>query len=147
MIRLAMEIAENAHRCQTDKGGAPYIEHVLRVSAAAAEHGEAAQTVALLHDVVEDSSWTLAGLTAAGFPGEIVAAVDALTRRKGESYADFIERVAADPLARVIKAADLRDNMNLDRIAVVTPEDHRRWRKYERALKRLETLETDSKQA
>ncbi len=134
MIRLALEIAESAHRGQTDKGGAPYIWHVRRVSAAVEAHGEAAVAVALLHDVVEDSDWTLARLTAAGFPAEIVAAVDALTRRKGEAYAAFIDRAAADPLARVVKIADLRDNMDMGRIPSPTPQDWARREKYERAL-------------
>jgi hypothetical protein len=68
----------------------------------------------------------------------VIAAVDALTRRDGETYEEFIDRLAVDPLARRVKMADLRDNMNLRRIARPTAKDHARLEKYERALAVLE---------
>ena len=70
-----------------------------------------AMTVAALHDVVEDSSITIADLAEAGWSPRIVDAVDAMTRRDGEDYFDFARRAAANTLARPVKIADLRDNL------------------------------------
>jgi len=69
-------------------------------------------TVALLHDVVEDSqTWTVEGLRAEGFPEVIVEAVDAISRRKGEQYFSYINRVLRNDVARSVKLADLNDNL------------------------------------
>lgn len=77
----AIEIATNAHQGQTREGGATYLTHVLRVVQACEHHGEEAQVVAALHDVVEDSDWTLADLRREGLAEQLIAAVDAITRR------------------------------------------------------------------
>jgi len=69
-------------------------------------------TVALLHDVVEDSqTWTVEGLRAEGYPEVIVEAVDAISRRKGEQYFSYINRVMQNDVARSVKLADLNDNL------------------------------------
>jgi (p)ppGpp synthase/HD superfamily hydrolase len=106
----AIILASRAHRGQVDKAGKPYILHVLRVMLR--QETETAQIVAVLHDVLEDTSVTMENLRAAGFSSEICEAVDALTRRPGEAYDAMISRVAANPLARVVKLADLEDNMD-----------------------------------
>jgi (p)ppGpp synthase/HD superfamily hydrolase len=106
----AIAFACQAHHGQVDKAGKPYILHSLRVMLR--QETEAAQMVAVLHDVLEDTSVTLDGLRAAGFTPEICEAVDALTRRPGEPYDVMISRVAANPLARAVKIADLEDNMD-----------------------------------
>lgn len=67
----------------------------------------------------------------------MVDAVDALTRREGESYEDSIERVAKVPLARKVKLADLESNMDLRRLSQVTTSDLGRLDRYRRAWKRL----------
>lgn len=110
LLKHAEEIAEAAHAGQTDKTGRPFIEHVRRVAAAVGEPGE--KIVAFLHDVVEKGAgWGLERLAAVGFPAEILAAVDAMSRREGEDYGDFCRRALADPLARPVKCADLKDNL------------------------------------
>src|SRR5690348_14451397 len=93
-----------------DKGGKPYVLHSLRVMLKQVD--ETAQMVAVLHDVLEDTAVTLADLRAAGFNAEICEAVDCLTRRPDETYEAMIVRVAANPLARRVKLADLEDNMD-----------------------------------
>jgi len=106
----AIALACRAHRGQVDKAGKPYILHPLRVMLRLED--PAAQIVAVLHDVVEDTPVTLADLRAEGYSGEICDAVDCLTRRPGEAYEAFISRAAANPLSRRVKLADLEDNMD-----------------------------------
>ena len=92
---------------------------------------------AVLHDVVEDTEWTLERLREAGFSDEVLEAVDCLTHREGESYQQFVERVRTNPIARQIKIADLEDNMNVRRINQLGPRDLERLEKYHRAWRVL----------
>lgn len=131
----AIEIAVAAHRGQTDKAGQPYVLHPLRLMAQMRTAPE--QIVAVLHDVVEDSDWTLDRLRERGFSDEIVAAIDGLTRRDGESYEAFIERAATHPVARRVKLADVEDNLDVRRLAKITDTDRERLDRYRRAWLRL----------
>lgn len=134
-IERALEIALDAHRGQRGKAGEPYILHPLRVMHACSSEGE--RMVAVLHDVVEDSGWTLADLRAEGLTEELVEAVDAMTRREGESYADFVDRASRHPIARAVKIADLRDNLEMSCIADPEESNAQQAQKY---LQALETL-------
>ncbi|MBF5080050.1 HD domain-containing protein (plasmid) [Paracoccus marcusii] len=134
-IERAIQIAADAHRGQKDKMGQPYILHSLRVMAACSS--EAERIVAVLHDVVEDSEWTLDALRQEGLSGDLVAAVDAMTRRAGETYADLVDRAARNPIARAVKIADLRDNLDASRLVDSTDADQQRARKYSEALNML----------
>lgn len=132
MLQRADEIAAEAHAGQVDKGGAPYVEHPRRVSAAVSTTPE--KIVALLHDVVEDCpAWTLDRLRAEGFGEDIVEAVDAMTKRRGEDYFAAILRARANTIARQVKLADLADNSNRSRLATVGEREERRLEKYARA--------------
>lgn len=122
--RRAQGIARRAHTGQTDKAGRPYIEHVQRVVAALTDPRERA--VAWLHDVIEDTPVTAADLRAEGFPEGVVAGVVALTHRPGEPRSDYYARVRADPLALAVKEADLADNADPERLAVLDPETRTR---------------------
>lgn len=137
-LERAIAIAAQAHAAQRDKAGDPYILHPLRVMLRMSTPAE--RIVAVLHDVVEDSDWTLDALRAAGFGPAIVDAVDALTRRDEETYDAFVRRAGRDLLARRIKFADLEDNMNLTRIAAPTDRDNARLERYRRAYAILESL-------
>ncbi|MDE0922358.1 HD domain-containing protein [Aurantimonas coralicida] len=130
-IERATAIAMHAHADQVDKGGAPYITHPARVSLAV--DGNDAKIVAILHDVVEDSEWTLEQLRDAGFSEAVVNAVNALTHRSGEDYFDAIRRAKADPIARIVKLADLADNSDRTRLNEITDRDERRLEKYAEA--------------
>jgi len=137
LVERARAIAERAHAGQVDKAGAPYVSHPARVAASLAD--APARCAAYLHDVVEDCpGWTLARLAEEGMPAEVLAAVDALTKRVGEDGEAYLARVLANPLAVRVKVADLRDNMDLSRIAHPTRKDFRRLEKYKRMLPRLE---------
>ncbi|WP_448560634.1 HD domain-containing protein [Trichothermofontia sp.] len=131
----AVAIAALAHRDQHDQAGAPYLLHPLRLLLRM--DSETAMMAAVLHDVVEDTPWTLEQLRDAGFPEAVLDAVDCLTRRSSESYDAFIERISQNPIARQVKIADLEDNMNLQRLGQLTPKDLERLEKYHRAWCKL----------
>lgn len=114
MTSKALRIAYVAHHGQVDKAGVPYIHHPLHV--AEQMDDEVSTCVALLHDVLEDTDVAETDLRAEGFPDEVVDAVVLLTRGRGVSYRDYIERLSADPLARKVKVADLRHNSDTTRL-------------------------------
>jgi (p)ppGpp synthase/HD superfamily hydrolase len=135
---LAITIAERAHAGRTYKAGRPYMEHVLAVVAGVETDEE--KIVAALHDVLEDCpDWTPERLIGEGIPADLVSSVLVLTKRSGESYSDFVERVKADPIARRVKIADLTHNMDLSRLPAVSDADRDRLEKYRRALSALAT--------
>ena len=134
-LERAIEIAAAAHRGQTDKAGQPYILHPLRVMLACV--GQAAKIVAVLHDVVEDTDWTLEALRAEGASVDVLAALDSVTRRDQETYSEFIERAARNEIGRAVKVADLQDNLDLSRIAYPTQADFARMDRYRNALRHL----------
>ena len=136
-LEKAVGIAAQAHAGQADKAGAPYILHPLRVMLAVASLDE--RIVAVLHDVVEDTDWTFDRLRTEGFGEPILEALDAVTRRDDESYEDFVQRAAKNPIGRNVKRADLLDNLNLSRIQAPKPSDHDRIARYQKALRLLDS--------
>ena len=130
-IEDAISIAAQAHKGQKDKAGDPYLLHPLRMMLRM--NSEGAMMAAVLHDVVEDTGWTLEQLREEGFPDEVLEAVDCLTHRSGESYQEFVERVQTNPIARQVKIADLEDNMNIRRISQLGTKDLERLEKYHKA--------------
>jgi hypothetical protein len=133
-VEAAIACAARAHAGQKDKAGAPYLFHPLRVMLALETEEE--RIVALLHDVAEDAGW--AALEELGeLPAPIAAALDALTHRAGETYSAYLGRVAAVPLARRVKVADLRDNLDPNRIRNPGPADVARSLRYRSALEFL----------
>ena len=138
MLNKAIEIAARAHQGQVDKGHNPYILHPLRVMLNfCATESEATKICAILHDVVEDTSITLADLKAEGFSDEVIAALDCLTRREHESYDAFIDRILTNEIACRVKNGDLADNMDLTRIPNPTEKDMDRINKYREASDRI----------
>ena len=113
-LQKAIDLANEKHADQYDKLGEAYVEHLRRVAQRLRTDTE--KTVAWLHDILEDTDMTAGDLAAAGFPDEVVEAVVALTKREGETYEDFIRRAAVHPVAGRVKAADLADNMDEDRL-------------------------------
>ena len=130
LLTEAFGLALDTHWDQTDKAGRPYITHVLRVTARMNSPIE--QAVALLHDVMEDGALTRNDLSA--FPLEVVDAVEALSRRLGEEYEDFILRVKNNSLARAVKIADLSDNLDPERRL---PDSEKYIDRYSKAIKLL----------
>ena len=132
-LERAIVIAAEAHAGITDKGGAPYILHPLRMMMDLTSAEE--RIVAVLHDVCEDCpGWTFERLRGEGFSEEILTALDSVTKREGETYEEFALRAAVNPISRRVKLADLRDNSDLSRITNPSVKDHQRIAKYARAI-------------
>ena len=132
-LERAIVIAAEAHAGITDKGGAPYILHPLRMM----------MDLNLPKSVLSPYSmmcakicpgWTFERLRGEGFSEEILAALDSVTKREGETYEEFALRAAINPIGRRVKLADLRDNSDLARIANPSVKDHQRIAKYVRAM-------------
>lgn len=137
-LDLAMKIAMTAHAGQIDKGGFPYVLHPLHLMNQF--ETEDMKILAVLHDVVEDSDYTLRAL-ALVFPEYIVEALDNLTRRKNEDYFEYLNRIRTNPWRAMtipIKIADLKHNSDNNRLLFVTEKDIQRMEKYKKALDILE---------
>jgi (p)ppGpp synthase/HD superfamily hydrolase len=132
----AVAIATDAHKGQIDKSGKPYIGHPVRVMNRVS--GEHERMAAVLHDVIEDTSVTAEDLRAAGCPERVVEAVVALSHLPDEPQADYLARVAVDPIAVVVKHADIADNLSPARFAALDEATQARLRvKYDTALRLL----------
>lgn len=131
-IETAIQIALTAHKGQTDKGGHPYILHPLRLMHNV--NSEEEKIVAILHDVVEDSSYSFLDLENAGIPEVCIEALKLLTRDNSVPYMDYVKEIAANPIAKAVKLADLRDNSDLSRLKEVTEKDKERLKKYRIAI-------------
>lgn len=137
-VRVAMSIACSLHRDKIDKGGYPYIHHLMHVAEQFNTTDEV--VVALLHDSVEDcGEYALNILYANNFSRTIIEAIDALTRRSNETYEAYIDRLSINRIATRVKIEDLRHNMNKTRCNI--PDSlHKRYRK---AFKKLTDLEAN----
>lgn len=134
MLENALTLAAGEHLGQTDRAGVPYIAHICAVVSGVETVEE--MTVAALHDIVEDTTICLEYLDEE-FPRFIVQAVDAITKRDKEPYKEYLVRVKKNELARNVKIADLRHNMDLSRLPKVTEKDEKRHEKYLQAMRFL----------
>jgi len=137
LLEKAVSMALSAHCGKTDKGGNPYILHPLRMMLTMETTDE--KIVALLHDVIEDSPISIQQLRDEKFSKKIVAAVSLLTKKENQSYDDYISAIKKNPLAAKVKLADLKDNMNTNRLKKITGKDKLRIKKYRAAYKLLTT--------
>lgn len=134
-IENAIALAIKAHYGQVDKAGNPYILHVLRVMLALDTETE--MIAGVLHDMIEDSCYSLSDLKKMGYSDNIITALNYLTKKELENYEDFIERIKASPIAVRVKLADLKDNMDISRITNPGKEDFSRLEKYRKAYLNL----------
>lgn len=131
LVARAQSIAERAHAGQTDKLGNDYIEHPRRVMERARfmaplEDRDDCAAAAWLHDVVEDTDVTLDDLRRDGIPDRVVDAVNRLTKQDGLARADYFARIREDAVARIVKAADLSENCDPSRVALLAASDQDR---------------------
>jgi (p)ppGpp synthase/HD superfamily hydrolase len=133
LLEECIALAVEAHRGDKDKAGRPYILHPLHLMSQMDTEEE--MMTAVLHDVVEDSGRTVADLRELGLPEAVIGAVGLLTHDKETtSYDEYVQQLKSDPLARKVKLADLRHNMDVRRLHSVGEKEAERLEKYRRAL-------------
>ena len=138
LIYKSLEIVTKLFNEKCDKGGFPYVIHLLKVYSGVSDYIE--KVCALLHDVVEDTDVSYDDLEKIGYPSDIIEILQILTKVKGEDYRDYIERIIKSENTRVmhIKLSDLRHNMEPGRIKNPTANDYERLSKrYEPAYERI----------
>ena len=135
LTKKAMKLAFAAHKDQVDKSGIPYVFHPVHL----AEQMESEETaiVALLHDVVEDTEYTLQDIAAMGFPQEVLEALALMTHDEAVPYMDYVVQLKGNPIARTVKLADLRHNSDLTRLDTVDEKALARIEKYKKAIAEL----------
>ena len=145
-LQRAIEIAVEAHRGQTDKAGAPYLLHPLRVMMSLDTNEE--RIVGVLHDVVEDGpGWTFERLEEEGFSPAVIEALRLVTKRPEDEgdceavYVAFVRRAKGNKIARRVKSSDILDNLNASRLSALTEKDMHRMNRYLAALRELRDAE------
>jgi GTP diphosphokinase / guanosine-3',5'-bis(diphosphate) 3'-diphosphatase len=132
LLSKAILIATNAHHGQFDKGGNPYILHPLAVMGLIEDADEELQSIAVLHDVIEDTKVTWQDLKEAGMTDRIIVAVRLLTKMPGQTYEEYKEGVFSNVDAMRVKKADLTHNSDIRRLKGISERDIERMAKYHR---------------
>ena len=135
--KKAMKLCFEAHKDQVDKSGMPYVFHPFHVAEQMKD--EATTIVALLHDVVEDTDYTLEDIAAEGFGQEIVEAVSLMTHEDDVPYLDYVTKLKDNPIAKAVKLADLAHNSDPSRLGEIDEETQQRLEKYKKAIALLES--------
>ncbi len=136
MTKIALKLCFEAHKEQTDQSGMPYVFHPFHV--AEQMRDEASTIVALLHDVVEDTDYTLEDLKNLGFDSEVIEAIALLTHEPDVPYEEYLERIKKNALAKTVKLADIMHNSDQTRLDA-NDERAEYWeKKYKRAREILE---------
>ena len=133
--KKALKLCFEAHKNQLDKSGLPYVFHPFHLAMQMMD--ENTTVVALLHDVVEDTEYTIHDLRSMGFKEEVIEAISMLTHDDKIPYEEYVLNIKSNPIARAVKLADLMHNSDLTRLENVTEKDIKRVEKYKRAIKIL----------
>lgn len=132
LTKKALRVSFEAHKNQTDKSGMPYVYHPFHLAEQMKD--EYSTCVPLLHDVVEDSETSLNDLIEAGFPKEVTDAIALMTHDERIPYMEYVAAIKNNPIARVVKQADLRHNSDLSRLDKIDEKTNERVKKYEQAI-------------
>lgn len=141
LTKRALKLCFAAHKDQTDKSGLPYVFHPFHLAEQMPD--ELTTVVALLHDVVEDTPYTLEDLARLGFPQKVLSTLARLTHDPSVPYLDYVAALKEDPIARQVKLADLRHNSDLTRLDHVDEKARQRAEKYAAAIRLLEQPDGD----
>lgn len=132
MTKKALRLMFDAQKEQVDKSGMPYVFHPFHLADQMTD--EATTVVALLHDVAEDTPYTIEDISAMGFSDEICDALRLMTHDKAVPYLDYVRKIKGNPIAMAVKIADLKHNSDLSRLDVVDDNVRERVKKYREAL-------------
>lgn len=136
ITKKALKLCFEAHKEQVDKSGIPYVFHPFHL--AEQMQTEEATVVALLHDLVEDTDYTIEDLMSMGFSKSITDAISLMTHADDVEYMDYVREIKNNPIAKAVKLADLKHNSDLTRLDNVDEKALKRKEKYLKAIKLLE---------
>lgn len=135
MTKKALKLCYEAHKGQSDKSGLPYVLHPVHLAEQMSD--EKTTIAALLHDVAEDTDYTLEDLAAMGYGPEVMEALALLTHDDREDYMDYVARIRTNAIARAVKLADLAHNSDLTRLNEIDEAALKRAEKYKAAMELL----------
>ena len=135
--KKALKLCFEAHKNQVDKSGLPYVFHPFHLAEQMKD--ENTTVVALLHDVVEDTEYTIQDLKNMGFEEEVIEAISMLTHDDEVPYEEYVSNLKSNPIASAVKLADLMHNSDLSRLEKVTEKDLKRVEKYKKAMEILKS--------
>ena len=135
MTKMAINLLFEAHKDQKDKSGLPYVFHPFHV--AEQMDDEDSTIVALLHDLLEDTSYTVEDLKKIGFNNKVCDALILMTHDDNDKYLEYVKKIKNNEIARKVKIADLKHNSDLSRLDIITENDLERKAKYTKALEIL----------
>lgn len=144
MTKAAMKLCFEAHKDQVDKAGIPYVFHPISLAERFGGGQEAETCVALLHDVLEDTDYTVDDIRVAGMSEEVIEALLLMNHNPKVEYMDYVRHLSKNDIARHVKICDLQHNSNLSRLETVTEKDLKRVEKYKEALRILFEVEGSS---
>lgn len=133
--KAALKLCFDAHKNQTDKSGMPYVFHPFHLAEQMKD--EDTTIVALLHDVVEDTDYTIADLKRMRFPTNVLEALELLTHNDGTPYMEYVAKIKDNPIAKAVKLADLEHNSDLSRLDTVDEKALKQKEKYSQAIRLL----------
>ena len=136
MTKIALKLCFEAHKDQIDKSGMPYVFHPFHLAEQMAD--ENTTIVALLHDVIEDTEYTLDDLRKFGFAEDVLSAISLMTHADDVPYMEYVVKIKTNPIAKAVKLADLKHNSDMSRLDRITQIDEERAKKYMQAIELLE---------
>ena len=135
--KKALKLCFEAHKNQLDKTGLPYVFHPFHLAEQMKD--ENTTIVALLHDVVEDTEYTIEDLKIFGFNEDVIEAITLLTHDEKVPYLDYVLNLKSNSIAKAVKLADLMHNSDLSRLENISERDLKRTEKYKKAIQILES--------
>ena len=135
MTKIALKLCFEAHKNQVDKSGMPYVFHPFHL--AEQMQDEDTTIVALLHDVIEDTEYTIDDLRNKGFSDKVIDAISLMTHDSSVPYMEYVAQIKTNPIAKAVKLADLKHNSDITRLESITAKDEERAEKYRSAIELL----------
>ena len=136
MTKIALKLCFEAHKDQIDKSGMPYVFHPFHLAEQMAD--ENTTIVALLHDVIEDTEYTLDDLRKFGFAEDVLSAISLMTHADDIPYMEYVAKIKTNPIAKAVKLADLKHNSDLTRLDLTVDKIPPKYELYKEAIKYLE---------
>lgn len=130
LLAKAIALASEKHMGQFDKGGMPYILHPLKVMYYLRSDDLELMSIAVMHDLIEDTDVTFADLKAMGFSERVIKAIKLLTKMPGCTHREYVIGIKTNIDAIKVKLADLRHNSDIRRLKGITDKDVARLKKY-----------------